>query len=244
MGVNGMRGWTAMAMLPLAMGLTGCQMVGTSESGSQLRIIQASPDAPGLDFYANSTILTNNIGFGYVSTYVPVNPGTYTISADTAGSTQALASVKQAFLTGTQYTVLVGDDGASLQETVLQDQSQPAPTGQIALRFIDQASVVGALDLYLVPAGKKITAVTPLVTNLMFQNTPTYLNVPTGTYTLVIVPTGTVPTGSTVATYTGAQVTYAAGSATTYVLVNQQLVTTPGVQVIPATDYLPATASS
>lgn len=238
------RGWRAVTVLPFVMLLGGCQSVVSTGSGSQLRIIQASSDAPGLDFYVGSTILANNIGFGSVSSYVPVNAGTYTISADTAGTTQALASVKQTFASGTQYTVLVGDDDANLQETVLQDQSQPAPSGQIALRFIDQNSVIGGLDVYLVPSGDTVTEVTALITALTDGNTPAYINVPTGTYKLVLVPTGTVLTTTTTATYTGAEVTYSAGSATTFVLVNQQLVSTPGVQVITATDYISPTATS
>ena len=241
---RGRGGWRLLAVAPVALLLTGCQAVVSSQGGAAVRIVQASSDAPGLDFYANASVLASNIGFGSVTSYVPINPGTYTITADTTGSTQALAAVKQAFAGGTQYTVLVGDDGAGLQQTVLQDQSQPAPSGEIALRFLDQASVVGPLDVYLVPAGQKLTAVTPLITGLVFQNTPSYLTVPTGTYSLVMVPSGTLPTSTTVATYTGAQVEYSGGSATTYVLVNQQLITTPGVRVIAVTDYTSPTSTN
>ena len=60
----------------------------------------------------------------------------------------------------------------------------------------------------------------------------------------MIVPTGTIPTSSTVATYTGPQVSYSAGSATTVVLIDQQLVTTPGLQVITAQDYVSPTATN
>ncbi len=79
---------------------------------------------------------------------------------------------------------------------------------------------------------------------MTFPTNTGYLNIPTGTYTLVIVPAGTVPTSSTVATYTGAQVTYTGGSVTTVVVIDQQLVTTPGLQVITAPDYLSPTATS
>ena len=231
----------AVPVLPL---LSGCQMVMSTSSGAGVRIMQASPAAPGLDVYMNSTTLAYNLGFGSVTSYVPIDAGTYTVTADTAGTKQALATEKGTLVDGSQYTVLLGNAAADLQELILKDQSQAAPSGQISLRLIDQASVIGALDVYLVPAGQKFTAVTPLITNLTFQNTPTYLNVPTGTYTLVLVPTGTVPTSMTVATYTGAQVAYSGGSATTIVLVDQQLVTTPGVQVISATDYVSPTSAS
>ncbi len=228
---------------PMGMLLAGCQAVVSSPTASQVRIIAASPDAPGLDMYLNNNILAYNLGFGSITSYISVNAGTDTISADTAGSKQVLVSAKNTFVNSSQYTVLIGNVAANLQELVLKDQAQAAPSGQISLRFIDQATQIGALDIYLVPMGQKFTAVTPLITNLTFGNAPSYLNVPTGTYTLVVVPAGTVPTSMTVATYTGAQVTYSGGSATTIVLLDQQLVTTPGVQLITATDYTSPTAT-
>lgn len=224
--------------------LSGCQAVVSSPSASQLRIIAASPDAPGLDMYENSGVIAYNLGFGTVTSYISTDPGTFTISADIAGSKTALATAKGTFLASKQYTVLLGNVAANLQELILTDQAQAAPSGQISLRFIDQATRVGPIDIYLVPQGQKFTAVTPLITNVAFSDNTGYLNVPTGTYTLVIVPAGTTPTSTTVVTYTGAQVTYSGGSVTTVVLIDQQLVTTPGLQVITAQDYVSPTSSS
>ena len=217
--------------------LTGCQSITGSTSASQVRIFDASPDAPGLDMYQSGNVLAYNLGFGTITSYIPLSPGTFTITADTAGTKQALVSVKGTFAANTQYTVLVSDVAASLQGTVLTDQSQAAPSGQISLRFLDEATRISAVDLYMVPSGQKLTAVTPIYTNLSLGVNTGYINIPTGTYTLVLVPTGTVPTSSTIATYSGALVTYSGGSATTIFIIDQQLVTTPGLQVISATDY-------
>ncbi len=224
--------------------LSGCQGIVSSPTLSQVRIIDASPDAPGLDIYESTNALAYNLGFGTITSYVPINPGTYTFSTKSAGTTQTLSSAKATLVSNGQYTVLVGDSSASLQELILKDQSQAAPSGQISLRFINQATRVSALDVYLIPAGQKLTAVTPLVTNLSFSTNTGYLNIPTGTYTIVMVPTGTIPTSTTVATYTGSQVTYTSGSARTVILIDQQLVTTPGLQVITADDYDSPTATS
>lgn len=240
----GVRRASALSVLPLLALLSGCQAVVSSPTASQVRIIAASPDAPGLDIYENSSVLAYNLGFGTVTSYISTDPGTFTISADAAGSKQALATAKGTFVASSQYTVLLGNSAANLQGLVLKDQAQAAPSGQISLRFIDQATRIGAIDIYVVPAGQKFTAVTPLSTNVSFPMNTGYLNVPTGTYTLVIVPTGTIPTSSTVATYTGAQVAYTGGSVTTVVLIDQQLVTTPGLQVITAPDYVSPTATS
>ena len=228
---------------PLAL-LSGCQAVVSSASSSQVRIIDASPDAPGLDIYQGSGVIAYNLGFGTITSYVSLTPGTYAINADSAGTKQALAGAKGTFAASSQYTVLIGNISANLQELILQDQAQPAPSGQVSLRFINQATRIAAVDIYLVPAGQKFTAVSPLITNFTISTNTGYLNIPTGTYTLVMVPTGTIPTSTTLATYTGAQVTYTGGSATTLILIDQQLVTTPGLQVITAPDYISPTATS
>ena len=232
------------ALVALAALLTGCQGIVSSPTASQVRIIDASPDAPGLDIYQNNVAIAYNLGFGTITSYVPIDPGTYTTNANAAGTKQVLSSNKATFVASSQYTVLIGNVAASLQQLTLKDQSQPAPSGQIALRFIDQATRVGDLDAYLVPAGKKLTDVTPVTTDLTFNVNTGYLNIPAGTYTLVIVPAGTVPTSSTIATYTGPQVVYTQGSATTIILIDQQLVTTPGLQVLSAPDYVSPTATS
>ena len=202
-------------MAPLSIVLVGCQSVVSSPTASQVRIIAASPDAPGIDFYLNNSILAYNVGFGSITSYVPIDAGTDTVAADTAGSRQVLISARNTFQNSKQYTVLVGNSAANLQELIFPDQSQAAPSGQISVRFIDQATRIGGIDIYLVPMGQKFTAVTPVATNVNFGDPFTYINVPTDTYTLVVVPTGTVPTSSTVTTYTGAQVAYSGGSATT-----------------------------
>lgn len=224
--------------------LAGCQAVQPTPTSTQVRVIDASPDAPGLDVYAGTGALAYNLGFGTVTSYVALAPGTYNITADTGGSTQVLTSAKATVVTASQYTILIGNLSSNLQALVLKDQAQGAPSGQIALRFLDEATQVSAMDVYLVPAGAKLTAVTPVLTGISFPYNSGYVNVPSGTYTLVLVPTGTIPTSATVATYTGTQVAYPGGSATTIVLIDQQLVTTPGLQVISVEDYRSPTSTS
>jgi hypothetical protein len=227
--------------VPVGLGiLSGCQAVVTSAPQSQVRIIDASPDAPGLDIYEGPNALAYNLGFGTLTSYIAIAPSNYTIAANTVGTRQTLSSSKATFAASAQYTVLIGNAASSLQQLVLTDQSQPAPDGQISLRFIDQATRIGALDVYLVPAGQKLTSVNPVLTGVVFGANTGYLNVPAGTYTLVMVLTGSSLTSTTVTAYAGAQVIYAPGAARTIILVDQQHVTTPGLQVITADDFDPS----
>jgi hypothetical protein len=220
-------------LLPLA----GCAVVTGSANISQIRIIDASPDAPGLDVYQGASILAYNLGLGTITSYIQITPGNYGINVDAAGTHTQLVSASGTFAASAQYTVLIGNYLNSLQELILKDQTIPAPTGQIALRFIDQSTRAGAVDLYLIPSGSTIVQVKPALTNVTFNTNTGYINVPDGTYTLVAVPTGTTPTASSNTLYTGSAVNYESGAARTIVLMDQQLITMPGLQVIIANDY-------
>lgn len=225
--------------------VSGCQAVSTnSPSVSQLRIIYASPDTGGIDVYASNSVLAYNLGFGTITSYIPITPGTYKLDVDQANTRTVVTSTRATLANNKQYTLLVGNVAASLQSTLLQDQSQPAPSGQIALRIIDQATKVGAVDIYLVPAGSTLQKVTPVLTGVVLGANTQYINVPVGTYTLYVLTAGEVPVDTTKPLYTGAATGYPQGSARTIVLLDRQVVTDPGLQVITANDYDSATAAS
>lgn len=231
----------ALAVTSLLLSLPGCAMVAGPQDGSQglsqVRIIDASPDSGGLDVYQGNGILAYNLGLGTITSYVQLTPGNYSVQVDSAGTRQQLATAAGTFAASAQYTVLIGNFSNQLSETILKDQSVAAPSGQVALRVLDQSTRAGAVDLYLVAGGSTIATAKPTLTNVSFGQNTGYFNVPSGTYTLIAVPTGTTPTTSTGTSYTGAAVTYSGGSAKTLVLVDQQLTTTPGLQVILANDF-------
>jgi hypothetical protein len=227
----------------LLAGLPGCQNITGAMPVSQVRIINASPDAPGLDIYQGaagqgSSALAYGLGFGTVTSYVSIPPGSATIAAVTAGSKQQMTMARGSFAAAGEYTVLIGNVAGDLTETVLTDQSAPAPSGQISVRVLDQATRFGAgVDVYLVPSGMTIASVSPILVNAVFGTNGGYVNLPAGTYTVAVLPTGTLPGSGTVPIYTGAKVTYAAGSARTLVLLDQQASAEPGFQVITAEDF-------
>ncbi len=224
-------GLTALLAFP------GCSSITGSPSTAQVRIIDCSPDTAAIDVYQGTGILAYNIGFGTLTSYVPTSQGTFNITVDLAQTKTQLAAAYGTFITGSQYTVLVGDASTALQETILKDQSVPAPTGQVAIRFVDQSAHSGAVDLYLIPSGSNITQVRPILTGVSLNTNTGYLNIPAGTYTLSAVPSGTTPTAASATYYTSAAVYYPATSARTIVLIDQQLITTPGLQVVVADDY-------
>lgn len=223
-----------------AAALSGCQ--GINLNSPQLRIIDASPDGGVLDAYQDNTALAYNLVFGTATSYVPLSSGADTLTADRAGTRQTLVTGNATLVAGKQYTAIIGNIAAAMQQTILLDQSQPAPSGQIALRFLQQATRSGAVDIYLVPRSGRPSNTSPIAVNLSFGANSGYLEVPAGTYAIDVVPTGTTLTSSTVTLLSGAQIEYESGAVRTVVLIDQEILgpqraaLTPGVQTIIAAD--------
>jgi hypothetical protein len=235
----------------LATVLTGCQSITGNQPFTQVRVIDASPDAPNLDIYQNSAAGLYNIGFGTVSSYIPMAPGATVHAAYMAGTQQELAQVRGSFFAGAQYTVLAGNVAANLQMSVLKDQSTPAPAGQVALRFLGQATRSGAVDLYLVPSGSSLAGIAPIATGLGFGGNTGYIDAPSGTYAIVALAAGATPNAAA-PLFIGSQFSYPGGSARTLVLIDErtdpqavdptdsQPAATPALQVITADDFDPS----
>jgi hypothetical protein len=168
-----------------------------------------------------------------------------------ANTQQQLAQVRGTFSVGSDYTVLAGNVAANLQMTVLRDQSTPAPSGQVALRFLGQATNAGAVDLYLVPSGSSLAGIAPIAAGIGFGGNTGYINAPSGVYSIVAFAAGAVPSAAT-PLYTGSQASYPAGSARTIVLIDQrpdlqsmesqaqQPPAVPAIQIVTADDFDPA----
>lgn len=220
--------------------LAGCQSFSSASSFAHVRVIEVSPDTPAVDIYKGNNAVAYNLSFGTITSYVPITPGNYTMTVDSAGSRQVLSSVKGAFSAGMNYTVLVGNSAANLEQLILADQGQPLQPAAPSIRLINQAALSGAVDVYLVPAGQRITSVSPVATNLAFGVHTGYLPVAAGKSTVIMLPAGTVPTGTAAAVHTGVQADYVSGSARTLILLDQQPATSPSLQVITAMDADPA----
>jgi Domain of unknown function (DUF4397) len=230
-------------MVLAAVGLSGCQ--GITMNSAQLRVVDASPDAGVIDSYQNSSALAYNLGFGTMTSYIPMSPGAYNLAAEKAGTRQILVASTETLAANKQYTEIIGAGLANMQQTLFLDESTPAPAGRIAVRVINETTRAGAVDVYLVPMASSFSkgmSASPLAVNLGVGANSGYIDLPEGTYAIDVVPTGTLLGSSTVTLLSGAQVDYASGSVRSVVLIDQQAtgvqhtVLTPGVQAIVAAD--------
>lgn len=218
--------------------LSGCQTISGSTSVSQLRIIDASYNAPALNFYLGGTLLAGNLGQGSITTYASLTPTNNAVVKVTAvTSTKSLVSSNTSLLAGTSHSALISDIGATYQVTVLEDQATPAPSGHSEFRLLNQAPSTGPVDVYFLAGTSNTVFATakPVITGLAVGATSGYVTIPSSTLYMVIAPTGTTLADNVSTIYTSAAFPLVGGEVRTVLIVDPLLVTEP-VQVYIADD--------
>jgi hypothetical protein len=166
----------------------------SAQDGGRLRLAHLSPDTPAVDVYVDSVshssdaVMLPSVGYGTVSDYRDVAPGTYTVSMRAAGAAASTPPVLSTIVDvqpGSAHTVAGLGPFAALGLRVLDDDLTLPPAGQARVRVIASASTAPALDVSL--AG--MTA----ATSLPFGQASTYVLVPAGTTTLQVTPAGGTP---------------------------------------------------
>ena len=218
---------TAFAVAVAGTALPGCQSVDNSSySETQVRVIDASYNAPPVDVDMATTPIATNIGPATFTHYAFLPPENTTAYIYPTGTKTGGVSVAGQFLIDQQHSIFITDSGKSYTATLLSDQATAAPAGYFSIRFLHQALKAGAVDIYVVPDGSKLTDAKPLFTDVTPQSVEGYSNVPAGTYTVVITPTGVTTTPSATSS-----IQFTAGQVRTALIMDAQLTTNPPVTV-------------
>ena len=210
---------------------SGCQSVTGSTAKTLVRVIDASYNAPAVDVYIGNTLIGANIGSRSITDYAYLNPAAFAVTVDPVSTRKATAQTGGTFLASQQHTVFITDFNSSYQATVLTDQNTPAPAGQISVRFLDQAPLSGNVDVYFVPDGAKFTDAKPVLSGLTPGGSTAYINIPAGTFSVVV-----VPSGATAAKYTSQSIAFTGGQVRTMLIVDQQLLNNPPINVLIGAD--------
>jgi hypothetical protein len=161
-------------------------------SDAYVRLAHLSPDTPNVDVYVSSvanpaaSFVVPGVGYGAVSPYRPLPPGSYVVSMRAAGAaadSPPVISTTVDAKAGQAYTVAGTGLSASLGLTVLTDQLALPPAGKAAVRCINGAVSASSVDLG--QAGKQ-----PWATGVKFATTTPYTDVSLGSWTLHVAAAG------------------------------------------------------
>jgi hypothetical protein len=153
---------------------------------ARVRVLHLSPDAPGVDVFANGGAdpVVPNLEFPKGTAYLEVPAGTYTFDIAPAGGSadDAVLTIDALKLDGgNSYTAVAIDELASIRALALADDYTGLLPGKIRVRAVHAAPAVGEVDLWSVPDSG---APVPLWTNVDFGAAGAPLDVDAGAYTL------------------------------------------------------------
>ncbi len=158
-----------------ALATAGCS--GSSASApsphTQLRVVNAAPDAPPLDVTVYGSRIVTGLPYDTPTSYIPIGSGAATITVNVTGDSSGGFTSKGAFVAGRSYSLLAIGRLASLTTLVTADSTTPAPTDSARIRVIDVSPSAPTLDVYVMPVGG-IRPATPTFTGVGFGQVSSY----------------------------------------------------------------------
>jgi hypothetical protein len=103
---------------------------------TRLRVGHCSPDAPNLDVRVDGAPTFENVTFGGVREYVPLDPGPHEIRVVPAAGGDPIAGVDVDLATGTSYTVLATGVVEAVEPTVFEDDPAVPSPDDARVRFV------------------------------------------------------------------------------------------------------------
>jgi hypothetical protein len=144
------------ALLAALGGLASPAGAGPSAAGgAKIRLGHFSPDTPEMDVYVTAndgseTKVLEGLGYGQVSDYAPLEPGSYTFLLRPAGADPAsdpAVTASADLEDGKAYTFAAMGPHADLKKALLTDDLAAPPAGQAKVRLIQASSTAGTVDV-------------------------------------------------------------------------------------------------
>lgn len=181
-------GAAAVAAMALGAVTWGASASAQSANDARVRVVHASPDAPGVDVYANDNKVLTNVEFPAASDYLTVPAGTYNSKVFATGADPAMdepvIDADATLAAGKDYTVAAVGLVADIQPAVFEDNNAAPASGKAHVRVIHASPDAPAVDIAV--AGGPV-----VIANLAFPDASEYTPVDAGTYDLEVRAAGT-----------------------------------------------------
>lgn len=199
---------------------SGCQSITTDTAAlAQVRFVNTSSGVPAVDLYVNETGVAYNLSAGTVTSYVPVLPGEYRVSAHLVNTAQSLVNARAALASRRQYTMVVSGAVGDLQASLYPDATGPAPQGMMSVRVLNASTAAGVVDVYVVPGVGSLAISTPTVRDFGPGSSTGYENLPAEkTYSVAVTPAGASPGAANATVLSGVTVGGGSGAVRTVVI--------------------------
>jgi hypothetical protein len=193
-------------------GFVGCGGSDDDEVAN-VRVVHASPDAPGVDVFIDGGSVLSNLTTGNASEYLEVSAGSRRVQVNATGTDTSAIDETLTLDDGKSYTVLAVNRLANIKPLVVEDTRTASASGKANIRAIHAVPGV-PVDVYITAPGAALDTVQPAVSNFQFEANTGYVELDAGSYQVRITAAGS----KTVVIDSGA-VTLESGSRTTAVAV-------------------------
>jgi hypothetical protein len=173
--------------------MVGCVKSPSSPTTSQpgnLMFIHASPDATGLDVFADGTVVESDLKYNVPSAYLSVTPNTYAIQVTPTGTTNNLVSGNITIYSNSYYSLFIIDSLASIRATAMQDVLTKPSSDSAKIRFFQFSPDAPKLDVVVV-GGNTLFGGRKFDDQDSVADLVGFAEIPAGNYSFKIQPTGT-----------------------------------------------------
>lgn len=152
---------------------------------AKLRVVNASPDDPQLDFTVDAKTLASGVGYASPTDYSTFNPGQRRIQVALPGTSNTLIDQTLNLGSGSQSTFIAADFRSDITGILLTDSKTTPTSGNANLRLVQIAPSLGAVDVYVVPPNTDLSTVSPFASHLSFGSATGYESLSAGTYQIL-----------------------------------------------------------
>lgn len=160
----------------------GCPFLMQPAETARLRVVHASPDAPGVDVCANGTVAFSNATFPAGTGYATVTAGTQALRVLPSGTPcdgDSVIAAEVLLEADTDTTVAAIDTLDNIRPLVLTDDNSAPNAGEARVRFVHLSPDAPEVDIAL--QGGAV-----LFDDIEFEENGGYISVAAGEYTLEV----------------------------------------------------------
>lgn len=153
-------------------------------SNSLVKVIHASPDAPGVDLLVDNTIAGSDLTFPNNTGYLTVPSGTRNIKVNVTGTMTTVIEANVNFMGNKNYSVFAVNSVSNIEPLLIEDDLTAPAQGKAHVRFIHLSPDAPAVDITL-------TDGTVVFGNRAFKDFTAFTPLDAGTYDLQVRVAGT-----------------------------------------------------
>jgi len=152
---------------------------------SYFRVLHSSPKSPAVDVYINDMLKFKNLNYGAFTDYIEVMTGDYNVKLYASGTKTSPVLNKNIFIPPEKiYTASAIGLLPNIDLLLVLEPKIVNPHDKVYIKFAHLSPNIGPVDLAL--PNDKI-----LFRNIKYKQLTDYIEVPAGTYTLEVRPSGT-----------------------------------------------------